>query len=97
MVALDAKWSLAHCLFLQNSSAENQSADIVSVVLGAQCVKEQNLVSFLDFSGNPENAKACPVIVQFQLDRLQFVYQHHAVDHVSCMTVLFPPYPQRDK
>lgn len=78
--------------------SKDQSDDYVCVKLSAQCVQEQNLMSFVNFSGsNTEAQKVVPVVIQFQLDRINFVYQHHAVDNLSCMTVLFPPYPQENK
>ncbi|XP_071490369.1 3'-5' exoribonuclease HELZ2-like [Diadema antillarum] len=83
-------------LIMKNTIAQSNSDDIVCVQLSKQCVDEQNLVSHISF-GNDVGNKSVPVIVQFQLDRLPFVYMHHAVDHLSCMTVLFPPYPQKDK
>eukprot|EP00057_Strongylocentrotus_purpuratus_P033405 XP_791308.3 PREDICTED: helicase with zinc finger domain 2 [Strongylocentrotus purpuratus] len=84
-------------ILMKNAMSKDQSDDLVCVKLSAQCVQEQNLMSFVNFSGSNAETKVVPVVIQFQLDRINFVYQHHAVDNLSCMTVLFPPYPQENK
>nr|XP_054758115.1 helicase with zinc finger domain 2-like [Lytechinus pictus] len=85
-------------VIIKNAMPKDQSDDYVCVKLSAQCVQEQNLTSFVTFSGDKAaSQKVVPVIIQFQLDRINFVYQHHAVDNLNCMTVLFPPYPQQGK
>eukprot|EP00057_Strongylocentrotus_purpuratus_P007233 XP_011661707.1 PREDICTED: probable helicase with zinc finger domain [Strongylocentrotus purpuratus] len=85
-------------ILIKNAMSKDQSDDYVCVKLSAQCVQEQNLMPFVNFSGsNAEAQEDVPVVIQFQLDRINFVYQHHAVDNLRCMTVLFPPYPQGNR